>query len=88
MELHTKEWYENYAKENDLELTEITDKILVGLERCEGHCPCKYAMWKKTRPNELDKIICPCEEHKQEIKETGFCHCHLFKKAKNDNSES
>lgn len=50
------------------------------VDKCEGHCPCKYTMWQKSRPNELDKIICPCEEHTKEIEETGHCHCCLFYK--------
>ena len=87
-ETHTKEWYENYAKENGYELGEVADKIIEGLKRCNGYCPCKYAIWKKTRPDELDKIICPCEEHKAEIEKDGFCHCRLFKKAKFEGSAS
>ena len=47
---HSKEWYEQYAKENGWELGTATDKILVGLDRCKDHCPCKYAIWKKTKP--------------------------------------
>lgn len=81
-EVHTKEWYENYAKENGLELGDAADKILAVLPKCDGHCPCKYYIWQKTKPNELDKIICPCADHMKEIEETGFCHCRLFKKAK------
>lgn len=88
MEVHTKEWYENYAKENGYELGEVADRIIEGLKKCEAHCPCKYAIWKKTRPDELDKIICPCEEHKIEIEKDGFCHCRLFKKAKFEGSAS
>ena len=52
-----KEIIQEYAKQNGLELGKITDKILLGLERCDGHCPCKYAMWQKTKPEQLDDII-------------------------------
>lgn len=79
-EVHTKEWYENYAKENGYELGEVADKIIDALHRTNAYCPCKYAMWKKTKPEELDQIICPCAEHKEEIEKDGYCHCHLFKK--------
>lgn len=76
--VHTKEWYEEYAKQNGLELGKVTDKILLGLERCDGHCPCKYALWQKTKPEQLDDIICPCSEHLDEIKRQGCCHCRMF----------
>ena len=79
-EVHPKEWYCNYAKENGYELTNASDRIIATLHRTNGYCPCKYAMWKKTKPEELDKIICPCAEHKEEIERDGYCHCHLFKK--------
>lgn len=82
-EVHTRDWYENYANENGLELGKIADKIIEKLKGTDGYCPCKVALWKKTKPDELDKIICPCEEHKQEIDNTGHCHCCLFFK-KND----
>lgn len=75
-----RNWYEKYAEGNGLELTENADKIIAAVEKCDNHCPCKYAIWKKTRPDELNKIICPCEDHMKEIEETGFCHCHLFRK--------
>ena len=84
-EVHPKEWYCNYAKENGYELTNASDRIIATLHRTNGYCPCKYAMWKKTRPEELDKIICPCAEHKEEIERDGYCHCHLFKKKEKTN---
>lgn len=77
-EVHTKEWYENYAKENGWELGKVTDKIIMGLERCSAHCPCKFALWQKNKPEQLDDIICPCSEHRDEIKRQGYCHCRMF----------
>lgn len=77
---HDLEWYKEYADENGLVLGKNAEKIIEGVNRCEGHCPCKWVMWQKTRPDELDKIICPCEEHTEEIEKTGHCHCTLFYK--------
>ena len=77
---HTLEWYKQYAEENGYELTDKAEKIIQMIDRCDGYCPCKLALWEKARPNELDKIICPCGEHKKEIEKDNFCHCHLFKK--------
>ena len=77
---NSKEWYENYAKENGYELTDIADRVIQAVDKCQGYCPCKYALWKKTKPEELDKIVCPCAEHKAEIEADGHCHCNLFRK--------
>lgn len=77
---HDLNWYKKFAEENDYELGKKAEKIIEMVDKCEGHCPCKYAMWQKSRPDELDKIICPCEDHKKEIEETGHCHCCLLKK--------
>lgn len=88
MEAHTKEWYEQYAKEHNLELSKFTDKVIARVNASDGYCPCKVAIWKKTKPEELDKIICPCSEHLKEIEETGHCHCFLFVKPENDQKQS
>ena len=77
---HTLEWYKQYADENGYELTNKVDKIIEMIDKCQGYCPCKIALWKKSKPNELEKIICPCEDHKKEIEETSHCHCCLFYK--------
>lgn len=80
MSTHTREWYEDYAKEHDLELGKAADKIIEGVNRCFGYCPCKYTMIKKTNPALLPTIVCPCDNHMNEINETGHCHCTLFYK--------
>lgn len=77
---HTLEWYCEYADANGLELGRRAKSIIEAVDKCDGHCPCKYAIWQKMRPNELNKILCPCEEHKDEIGKTGHCHCCLFYK--------
>jgi len=46
--------------------TEYVKKILEGLQRKNGHCPCKVG--------ELEKNLCPCHE----FIETKVCHCKLF----------
>jgi ferredoxin-thioredoxin reductase catalytic subunit len=39
------------------------------------YCPCRI---RTSDPEENNRIICPCAFHKDEIKQHGFCHCHLF----------
>ena len=41
-------------------------KILEGIERKNGHCPCRI--------KEDDTTLCPCDEFIQ----TGTCKCKLF----------
>lgn len=69
----TKEWYEEYAKENGLKLTKFADKMIKALDKTLGYCPCKVGT-----QGEIDDIICPCVDHLKEIEETGHCHCNLF----------
>lgn len=78
MEAHTKEWYENYAKENNLELTKWADKVIENVNKSEGYCPCKYKMWLKEKPEQIEEIKCPCKNSPNELNETGYCHCRLF----------
>ena len=42
------------------------NKIINGLMKKNGHCPCKVG--------ELEKNLCPCNE----FIETKVCHCKLF----------
>lgn len=51
---------------------EYVKKIINGLEKKDGHCPCKIGT--------LEKNLCPCNE----FVETGVCHCKLF--IPNDNN--
>ena len=56
---------------------EYVQKILQGLEKKGGYCPCRLL---KTPEN-----ICICEEFKQQIADPdfeGFCHCKLYYKEK------
>ena len=77
-EAHTKEWYENYAKENGLKLGEKADKVIEMVDKNDSYCPCKVALWKRQRPDELFRIVCPCEDHKAEVEKNGCCTCRLF----------
>ncbi len=79
-EVHTKEWYENYAKENGFILGKNADRIIGLVDKNEGFCPCKVVMMKKNNPELLPTIVCPCQEHKCEIEKMGHCHCTLFYK--------
>ena len=47
---------------------EYVEKILEGIRRKEGHCPCRVNMDETT--------LCPCDEFVQE----GICKCNLFVK--------
>lgn len=82
MELHTREWYENYAKENGYELTDKAEKVLNAVSKCYGFCPCRYMIWKKTKSDEeMKQIQCPCIFIEEDMKDNnGNCHCFLFKK--------
>ncbi len=47
---------------------EYVDRIITGLEKKEGYCPC--------RVGKDESALCPCDEF---IKE-GICKCNLFVK--------
>lgn len=79
-ELHTKEWYENYANENGYKLGKIFDKMYDAVNKCDGYCPCKYAIYQKTKPEELEDIKCPCIFVPEDMEKHGHCHCRMFDK--------
>lgn len=79
-QLHTKEWYENYAKKNGYKLGKIFDKMYDAVNKCEGYCPCKYTIYQKNKPSELEDIRCPCVFIKEDMEKTGHCHCKMFEK--------
>jgi ferredoxin-thioredoxin reductase catalytic subunit len=72
-----------YAEESGFRLNPDAKKLellLVAMARRkvrygEFYCPCRVVTGdrEKDRPN-----ICPCEEHRREIAETGHCRCGLF----------
>ena len=71
------EFSEDYAKSQGFKLNsnkKVLDNILNILllnEKKEEfrYCPCKI---------HLKENICPCTNHKREIKEWGHCKCNLF----------
>jgi len=74
---------EEYANKSDFKLNpnkKIVENITRGLLKrkkkfgCE-YCPCRVVTGDKEKDK---KIICPCDYHKDEIKEKGFCFCRLF----------
>ncbi len=75
--------YKKYAEKNGFKLNpnkKMADGIIHGLfenEKKHGkkYCPCRRVTGNK---EEDKKIICPCEYHKEEISEQGYCHCRLF----------
>lgn len=79
-ELHTKEWYENYAKEHNYCLGKMFDKMYDAVNKCEGFCPCKYALYKKMQPQNLEDIRCPCIFISEDMEKHNSCHCKMFVK--------
>ncbi|MCK4781909.1 ferredoxin:thioredoxin reductase [Candidatus Parcubacteria bacterium] len=79
------EEYKKYAEENGFKLNpnkEVAESLVKGLiarEKKYGarYCPCRRVTGNK----EKDKLkICPCPQHKKEIKQMGHCYCNLFVK--------
>lgn len=50
------------------------------VNKCEGFCPCKYAIYQKTKPEQLEDIRCPCIFVPEDMEKTGHCHCRMFDK--------
>ncbi|MDD1671485.1 MAG: ferredoxin:thioredoxin reductase [Methanomicrobiales archaeon] len=78
-----RRWAEEYARAHGFTLN--TNKkqlgtVLRGLARNraklgEQYCPCRL----RTGDKEKDRIIiCPCVYHKDEVTQSGHCHCNLF----------
>lgn len=76
----TRDEYIEYANSKGYKLGKIFDKMLVAVEKCNGYCPCKYAIYQNTRPDELEDIKCPCKFIEEDMEQTGHCHCHMFTK--------
>lgn len=59
----------------ELKLDKLTDdktiigNILIGLKKKNGYCPCRVGKEEDSK--------CPCKEYR----DTGFCHCGLYKNA-------
>lgn len=83
-DLHTKEWYKNYADENGYKLGKIFDKMYDAVNKCDGYCPCKYVIYQKNKPDELEDIKCPCIFIQEDMEKTGHCHCKMFDKDNNE----
>ena len=75
--------YKNYAEKNGFKLNpnkKVVESLIKGLlerEKKYGarYCPCRRVTGNK----EKDRLkICPCPQHKKEIKESGQCFCGLF----------
>lgn len=76
----TRDEYIEYAEQNGYVLGKIFDKMLSAVENCEGFCPCKYALYKKSKPEELEDIRCPCIFVAEDMEKHGKCHCGMFAK--------
>jgi len=79
------EEYTAYANEKGFLLNpdqNIVIRTIQGLlknEKQHGkrYCPCRRL---SGNDEEDEKIVCPCYYHEKEIKEVGYCTCHLFVK--------
>ncbi len=77
--MHDREYYENFTNDKDYKLSDIADKIIKAVERCDGYCPCKVS--RLTGDAQADAfLLCPCTEHVAELEEKGSCCCNLFVK--------
>lgn len=68
---------EEHMEKHDLDINNDLDhvkRIMKGLEKFDGGCPCILAHPK-----------CPCEESIGHIEKTGSCHCKLFFKKRKNN---
>lgn len=54
---------------------EYVQKIMEGIERKDGHCPCRI--------NVDDTTLCPCDEFVTK----GICKCKLFIPIENNNKD-
>lgn len=72
----------NFAEKNGLMFNPDQERVekvlgLMVMNRQEAgkyFCPCK-----QSQPINPEKdVVCPCPELKQEVGETGGCHCKLF----------
>jgi len=57
--------------------SEYCKKILAGLEKKNGYCPC--------RVQKIPENICICKEFRDQIADPeffGYCHCRLYFKEK------
>ena len=65
-------WYKEYAENHGYALSKHAPNIVKMIIKNDGHCPCKVAG--------EDDQLCPCPDHKNEIRESGTCTCNLFTK--------
>lgn len=59
-----------YKLNND---TEHVSKIMNGLNKKQGHCPCRI--------NKDETTLCPCDD----FIDNGNCKCNLFVKIEDEN---
>jgi ferredoxin-thioredoxin reductase catalytic subunit len=63
-----KELVEKYAEENNLTLSNHSDKIISRLGKTEGQCPC-------VKPETYSEdTMCPCKK----MREEDYCCCGLY----------
>ena len=66
-----REFLENYAEENSMDLSYMADKVIAAINRKDGNCPCR-----------IERTPCPCSMMKKEVESKGKCTCNLFTKRK------
>lgn len=77
------QWAESYASDNGWVLNPDSRQraaVLKGLARNTvkfgyAYCPCRI---RSGNPKEDEKIICPCDFHRDELDQAGHCTCYFF----------
>lgn len=72
----TLEDCQEFAEMNGFELSSFAEKIIARTNANDGYCACVSEKERNEHP-EID-FECPCSLCKKDIKENGYCHCHLF----------
>ena len=84
---------EQYAAENGFALNpdpDIAGMVIRGLAKRQlkfgkPYCPCRVM---SEDPTEDDRIVCPCEFHREEVERDGICHCRLLVRKNTAQSDS
>lgn len=85
-------WTSRYADKAGYMLNpdeEMRELVLEGIAKNKdthgkNYCPCRIVTGDEI---EDKKIICPCIYHKDEIESDGSCHCDLFFRKKDEDTD-
>lgn len=74
----TLEDYKKIAEEKGFILSPYAEKIIARVNANDGFCPCVSQKERESHPE--NNYECPCSLMEKDVKEIGYCHCHLFLK--------